>query len=923
MMVMIAVALPAVIFTSMPAAATLRFVILLGAALFTLLGSMVLLRMGRVRLASLAVLVLLAVALFLVTTVVAIGVTINSLVALLLLVPLSGLLFGTRGVWCALAFVLLTLTVVLTSGEFPPMTTLPMQHNVFTWLVLVTVLILYGLAESMHATAFSEQLNDATQLAAALAAKNIELETIRQSLESRVAERMVELTSANEALSLSEARYRSLFESAPESIVVLRVSDRCLVAANPPAALLLGYPLDELVGKSVPELSAPIQPDGLSPVVNRGKLSAILHGERLVTEWTILTADGREIEVELRGIAIPSEDDDLVRLTLIDISERKAFEAGLRQSEVTAREFQERLKELHRANIELSQISSLDVLCHHVVELGRSRLGFERLGLFLVDKEIVNVSGTFGTDVAGNTRDERTYVACMAEPVRRQLVDLSPETIVWQDVPLYDFNQVVGTGWNLYALLRHENQPVGYLVADNLITGGPLRSYQPELLALYGVSVAHHVERIRLVDEVSQRAADLQAANTELESYRAGLEDLVFQRTSELAEAKEMAEIADQAKTSFLATMSHEMRTPLNAVIGFMQLLQANTELTQPQARYVHIMERNALHLVSLVNDALQWAKLETGQELPDQRIFDPASLLHEVVDMFRPIAVQKGLELQVECQSMPLVEGDERKLRQVLTNLLSNGVRYTDAGYVRVLSTLDTGDRAAATLTIVVADSGIGIAPEAMEAVFEPFVRLADAESGTEGSGLGLAIVRQLLDVIGGEISADSTPGQGTTFTVHLPVAVVSTESAHVSSTFVPAAPARPEELAGKRVLIIEDVAINRLLLQDMLEPTGLLIREAASGHEAIEALKRELPDLVLLDIKLPDMSGLDIMGWLRSRPGGDRVTVIVLSAQAFASDAASALAAGGDAFLRKPFRRDELLATIASQLSRSQTGN
>ncbi|MCB0231653.1 MAG: hypothetical protein KDH90_21455, partial [Anaerolineae bacterium] len=113
------------------------------------------------------------------------------------------------------------------------MTTLPMQHNVFTWLVLVTVLILYGLAESMHATAFSEQLNDATQLAAALAAKNIELQTIRQSLESRVAERMVELTSANEALSLSEARYRSLFESAPESIVVLRVSDRCLVAANP------------------------------------------------------------------------------------------------------------------------------------------------------------------------------------------------------------------------------------------------------------------------------------------------------------------------------------------------------------------------------------------------------------------------------------------------------------------------------------------------------------------------------------------------------------------------------------------------------------------------------------------------------------------------------------------------------------------
>ncbi len=766
---------------------------------------------------------------------------------------------------------------------------------------------------------------DATQLAAELAARNIELEATRQSLESRVAERTSELTSANYALIASEARYRSLFERAPESIVVVRASDRRVVTANPPATRLLGYSLEELIGMGVPELSAPVQPDGLPPEIDRGKLRDVLRGERVVSEWTVRTADGREVDVELRGIAIPSETDDLVRLTLIDISERKAFEAGLRRSEATAREFQERLKQLHEANIELSQVASLDVLCRLVIELGQSRLGFERLGLFLVDEEIENVSGTFGTDVDGNIRDERDYVGCMVAQVRQLLMDRSPASMVWHDVPLYDYDQTVGWGWNLYALLRYETRPVGYLVGDNLITGSALRPYQPELLALYGVAVAHHVERVRLVDELSRRAADLQAANTELEAYRAGLEILVSRRTSELAEAKETAELANEATTSFLATMSHEMRTPLNAVLGFMQLLQANTSLTQPQTRYLHIIEQNALHLVSLVNDALQWSKLETGQEVIDARPFNPCTLLGEVADAFRPVAMEKGLDLQVACEPLPIVQGDERKLRQVLTNLFSNSVRYTAVGYISVrcgLSADDDADVTSAMLTYVVSDSGIGIAPDSLETVFQPFVRVADDESIAEGSGLGLAIIRQLLDVMGGRVSVKSALGKGTTFTVTVPV-VVAPVSAPVGAKLAAVAIESMAALKSKRVLVVEDVAVNRLLLQDMLEPMEIVFVEARTGREALAALDDELPDLILLDIKLPDMSGLDIIGYLRSLPGGDRVPVIVLSAQAFASDEAGALAAGSDAFLRKPFRRDDLFAVIARQFGQSQSAD
>lgn len=922
MLTMVALAVVVVLQRQLPPQSVTRLAFILVGALLTLLALWAMLRRGHVRLAALGVLAQFAIAMAFVLAGVTTGVTLISLIALLLLVPLSGLLFGTRGVWGALGYVLLTLTAVLILRELQPLQPLASQYGVIGWLLLATVLMLYGFAESLNARTVSEQLNDVRQLAVELAARNDELEATRQSLEARVNERTLELTSANQALRASEARYRSLFEGAPESIAVLRAADRRVVDANPPTAMMFGYPLNELIGKTVPELSAPVQPDGLPPEINRGDLDRAARGTPFMAEWTLLTADRREVAVEIHGIAIPSDTENLVRLTIVDVSARKAFEAELRQREATSREFQEKLKALHEANVELSQITASDVLYRRVIELGLSRLGFERLGLFLVDDAVTRVIGTFGTDCEGNTRDERDYSGIVPLPVRQLLLDRTPESMVWHDVPLYDYDQTVGWGWNLFALLRHESRPVGYLVGDNLTTGSPLRSYQPELLALYAVAVAHHVERVRLMDELSRRAADLQAVNAELNAYRAGLEVLVMQRTGELADAKEAAEAANRAKTSFLATMSHEMRTPLNAVIGFMQLLHAKGDLNQTQARYLDIMEQNAQHLVSLVDDALNWSKLETGQEVIDLRQFNPGTLLREISEAFRPLAAQKGLELRTDLGPLPEVVTDERKLRQVLTNLVSNSVRYTLAGHIVLHAEVLTGE-GSARLVCTVTDTGIGIAPQAREAIFRPFVRMASDESLAEGSGLGLAIVKQLLEVMGGEVAVDSELGQGTRFTVSIPVTAIVADSR-------PALPRAPSlsshdlaSLMGKRVLIVEDVAVNRLLLQDMLEPLQSVCAEARSGREALQALDAGLPDLILLDIKLPDMSGLEVIARLRELPGGDGVSVVVLSAQAFASDEAGALAAGANAFLRKPFRREELFAVIARQFEPTPPGD
>ncbi|MEZ4767034.1 MAG: ATP-binding protein [Caldilineales bacterium] len=400
-------------------------------------------------------------------------------------------------------------------------------------------------------------------------------------------------------------------------------------------------------------------------------------------------------------------------------------------------------------------------------------------------------------------------------------------------------------------------------------------------------------------------------------ALRDQLEDAT-QMAGELAAAKDAAETANQAKTRFLATMSHEMRTPLNAVLGFVQILQNSADLTQSQARYVRIVEQNALYLASLVNDGLQWSEMETGREDLVVRPFNPCTLVQEVVEAFRPFAGQKGLALQADCVSLPIVVADERKLRQVLTNLLSNSVRYTSQGSITVCATLDRSETSG-TLICTVADTGIGIAPEEMELVFQPFVRLAGDDASTEGSGLGLAIVKRLVEVMGGDIQLASQPGLGTTFTVRLPVVIAGAQLVSSPQQTKALPPVDLALLKGKRVLIVEDMAVNRLLLHDMLEPAQLIISEARTGSEALSMLHRELPDLVLLDVKLPDMSGLEIIDHIRRLQDGQHTRVIVITAQAFASDEADALAAGADALLCKPFRNDDLFVLMARQLGQS----
>ena len=384
-------------------------------------------------------------------------------------------------------------------------------------------------------------------------------------------------------------------------------------------------------------------------------------------------------------------------------------------------------------------------------------------------------------------------------------------------------------------------------------------------------------------------------------------------------EARRTAEAANRAKSEFLANMSHELRTPLNGILGYAQILGRDRTLSERQRDGLGVIQRSGEHLLALINDILDIAKIEAGK-MPFDIVEVPLpALLGDVEEIIRVKAEQKQLVFVCDAaldmhNAVPnAVRADERRLRQVLLNLLANAVKFTDKGYVslRVVPLPDGRVR------FKVEDTGIGIGDMQRELIFEPFEQTGDEQRQRGGAGLGLGISRQLMRSMGSDILVESRKGEGSTFWFDLeaiPVPSVSPES-HAARVITGYAGAR------RSVLVIDDVATNRAVAVDMLEQIGFNMIEAASGQEALEKAQIMRPSMVLTDIVMREMDGLETMRRLRLLPDFAGVPIIAISASPTGGDEKRSLGAGADAFVAKPIHLDTLLTKIAALLSLTWT--
>ncbi|MEI6558116.1 MAG: PAS domain S-box protein [Rhodospirillaceae bacterium] len=782
---------------------------------------------------------------------------------------------------------------------------------------------------------------------------------------------------AHAALRESEVRYRLLAEHAADFIFWIGPDGRFLYV-SPACTRITGYRPEDFLAD--PEwMAAIVHPDDRAAYCGHFKDGPEADPGEL--EFRILHKDGSERWLSHQCQAVNGEDgaclgrhgrnSDITPRKQAE-SERYLFSEALRQSAqpLLLADPEARITYINPAFSRLFGYELQDLAGESASRLVPPTAEARRQQFDLIDS--VRIDGSWAGEVermakdgtvipaainVGSIRDGRGDLAGMVgsyldlrplqerEAQLRKLslaVEQSPESIVITDTEgrieyVNDaFVQVTGyrreevIGENPRILHSGQTPPETFLAMWEALTEG--RSWKGEFInrrkdgsdyvefAVVG-PIRQPDGRVSHYVAVKEDISEKKRLGLELDHHRHHLEELVANRTAELMAARALAEGANQAKSSFLANMSHEIRTPIHAIIGLTYLLR-QTALTGEQDDRLEKVDDAARHLLSIVNDILDLSKIEAGRLELEPVDFALSAVLDQVSALTAAQARAKGLRLEIDGSGVPLwLHGDASRLAQAVLNYVGNAIKFTERGSVCLRARLLEETAGGLLVRFEVEDTGIGIPADTLPTLFESFTQ-ADVSTTRKygGTGLGLAITRRLARMMGGEVGAESTVGRGSIFwlTVHLERGhgVMALEAA---VSMVPAETRLRQSHAGARLLLAEDNPINRDVSLELLRSVGLVVDIAENGRVAIEKVRANSYDLVLMDVQMPEIDGLLATRAIRADPALARLPVLALTANAFDEDRRNCLAAGMNDFVAKPVSPETLYATLLRWLPQS----
>ncbi|MBU2451161.1 MAG: PhnD/SsuA/transferrin family substrate-binding protein [Gammaproteobacteria bacterium] len=671
---------------------------------------------------------------------------------------------------------------------------------------------------------------------------------------SRTAEAMA-------SLSATEARFRAIFENVDALSIQGYLADGTVAYWNHASQTLYGYTPDEAIGRSLLELIIP-------PALHEGVQHAV---DWMFTNKTGIPAgrltlrhkDGHPVEVYSSHTVVDTADLGTMMFCLdVDLRQLASAEQALMESEA------------------------------------RQRMILETLG-----------EGVFGTDVDG--------ICSFINPAGLALLGFSEEEVLGRSTHgLFHHHQADGTPY------PRANCPL-HLTARDGLTRRLEDVFWRKNGDMFPVRLTiTPTLREGVISGTVVSFSDISEARRialELEQYRDHLEAEVMQRTAQLDIARQAAEAASRSKSAFLANMSHEIRTPLNAVLGMVHLLRRDKP-TAIQVDRLDKIDSASQHLLAVLNDILDISKIEAGKLQLDEATVDIRSILKRVVSVLGERAREKGLVLQTESDDFTqTLIGDPTRITQCLINYAGNAIKFTEQGSVTVRVRQISASDSEVKLHFEVVDTGIGISEEAIARLFAIFEQ-ADSSTSRKfgGTGLGLAITRRLAELMGGSVGVSSTPGEGSRFWFSAALKPGSDAMDALTPSFAGLTPqAVHDTLAGRHLLVVEDEAINREIALELLSEYGVTADTAENGEQALELLARQHYDLVLMDMQMPKMDGLEATRLIRAQPQHTLLPIIAMTANAFAEDRERCLAAGMNDFLSKPVEPVDLKLQLLRHLA------